>query len=168
MTRILRVLAAILSLVVLPACETTTVHVVSPSEPVLPEADALVEVQRLLDDIMAADHAGDVERAVSFYTENAILLPPTSPEVVGREAIRAHYVGAFGRFKLNLTATVLEARTCGHWGVARGTVQGTLAEKPEGANRDVHDKFVGIIDRGADGTWRFARLMWSPVAQKEG
>ena len=103
----------------------------SPSNPA--SRDASPEIRRLLDDLMAADNAGDVDRAVGYYTADALLLPPTDPEIAGREKIRAHYVGAFGHF--------------------------ALPPKP------LHDKFLGVVERGADGHWRFARLMWSPVAK---
>jgi len=165
MTRIPGVLAAIATLLVLPACKTTTVRVVS-APSAAEDIDSTAEVQGLLDSLMAANNAGDVEQAVAFYTENAVLLPPTEPEIAGRDAIRAHYVEAFKKFGLQVRATLLEARTTGRWGVVRGTVQGTLTGKPDGTPQELDDKFVGIVDRGSDGVWRFSRMIWSPVAKR--
>jgi uncharacterized protein (TIGR02246 family) len=133
-----------------------------------PARDATPEIRKLIEDLMAANNAGDIERAIAYYTPDALLLPPTEPEVSGREKIRTHYTGAFGRFALRVTATAQEIRSCADWGVVRGTVQGTLTEKTSEESRPLNDKFLGIVERGADGKWRLSRMMWSPVAAAGG
>jgi uncharacterized protein (TIGR02246 family) len=119
--------------------------------------------ERILDEILAADHAGDVERVMACYTESPMLLPPNEAAVAGRDAIRARYIGAFTRYRFEFGGSADEAHVAGDTGWMRGETHGTLVSKSGGENLSAHDRFLAILERARDGKWRIARLMWSPL-----
>jgi uncharacterized protein (TIGR02246 family) len=125
------------------------------------DQDAAAAVRKLLDEIMAADNAGDLDRVMAAYTENAILIPPGAADIAGVAAIRKHYTGAFEKLKLDLAATADEIRVADKWAVVRGRVTGTIVPKAGGDPTKAHDKFMAVAEQGADGRWRMARIMWS-------
>jgi uncharacterized protein (TIGR02246 family) len=64
----------------------------APSRDTQPERDALMATSRAW---ARAAEAGDVERMVSFWADDAILLPPDRPAVVGKDSIRAFVQQSF-------------------------------------------------------------------------
>jgi uncharacterized protein (TIGR02246 family) len=166
-----RTIAIVGSLLVLASCQST--HRVPEHHQVLPKGygvtfpaphDPTPFVQELLDGIMAADNAGDLDRVMTYYTADAVLLPPKGATMTGREAIRAHYGEAFQALTLSMSATIDEIRGAGDWAVVRGQVKGTITEKASGDRKQAHDRFLAIADRDSeDGRWRFSRLSWAPM-----
>ena len=95
----------------------------------------------------------DFDAVAALYAEDAVLLPPQEPAVHGRAAIRT-WTAAVPR----VTRVVLEVDDVdGRGDVAymRGTFAMTL--EPEGAPAlSVVGKYVEILKKQADGSWRFA------------
>jgi uncharacterized protein (TIGR02246 family) len=156
MTRNFRLLCAPAAVLLLASCQKNEAT----------PADAVRDITALLNDLMAADDAGDVDRVMAFYTDDALLLPPDGPNKEGAAAIRKHYEGAFAAYKLEISAQADEIHAGPEWGVVRGTVTGKIAEKKDGVPRALHDKFMGIVRRSGTGPWRFSRLIWSPVKKE--
>jgi uncharacterized protein (TIGR02246 family) len=161
MTRIFHVLAAVLLLLVAGSCRIHRHHETAVS--VVPPAlqDSTAGIRQLLDEVMAADEAADLERAVACYSDDALLLPPGRTAMSGRDAIRAHYRGAFDDFRMHPTCHVDEIRVAGGWAVVRGTVGGTIVQRSDDAVQALHDKFMAIVERDSSGRWRLARLIWN-------
>ena len=61
-----------------------------------------------LNDIMQADSAGDIDRVISLYADDAILIPSTRGDIVGINAIRENYRNIFAYSTLQLKATANE------------------------------------------------------------
>ena len=169
--RLIHALAITGSLLVLASCQATHRRHAQPREspaqspvpgPHVTSSDEFLGVQRLLREIMAADNAGDLDRVMTHYTDDAVLLPPKGPKIIGRHAIRAHYAEAFEALTLSMSATVDTLRSAGDWATVEGEVSGTITEKATGSKKEAHDRFLGIVVRGDD-AWRFSRLSWAPV-----
>ena len=125
--------------------------------------DPARDITKLVQDLMTADNAGDIDRVLAFYTDDAILMPPDGANVVGKTAIREHYKKAFGELKLAIASMIDETHASGDWAVVRGTVSGTMTQNDDGTTQPLHDKFMAIVTRDAAGAWRFSRLIWSPL-----
>jgi uncharacterized protein (TIGR02246 family) len=95
----------------------------------------------------------DFDAVAALYADDAVLLPPQEPAVHGRAAIRT-WTAAVPR----VTRIVLQVDDLGGGGdvaYMRGTFAMTL--EPEGAPAvPVAGKYVEILKKQADGTWRFA------------
>lgn len=121
----------------------------------------LEAIRQVTSGIIAADNVGDAEAVVRFYAEDAVLLPPNDSPVVGKAAIRARYKEGFRRFRFDISSTSDETEAFGEWAFDRGTTSGRMVPKGNEAPRKVHDKYVMILHKRADGSWKIARLIWN-------
>jgi uncharacterized protein (TIGR02246 family) len=102
--------------------------------------------------------AGDVDRWVDLWTEEGIQLPPGEPPVVGKEAIRARNKAALTDiFDISMSITNEEVVVGGEWSVARGVYTATLTPKAGGDNVLVDGKYLTLLQRQADGSWKIYR-----------
>lgn len=132
-----------------------------PPAPINPEADkaAVTEaVSALWDEYEASLSAGDVDRWVELWTEEGIQLPPGEPAVVGKEAIRARNKAALtDLFDIEMSITNEEVQVGGEWAVARGVYTATLTPKAGGDDVLVNGKYMTLLQRQADGSWKIYR-----------
>jgi uncharacterized protein (TIGR02246 family) len=99
--------------------------------------------------------ANDLDGTISYYTDDASLLPPNAPIATGKQAIRA----VWGASLLSPHATVT-------WQVTKADVarSGELAyvvgvyqitpKDPEGKALEDHGKLVEVWKKQADGKWK--------------
>lgn len=126
-----------------------------------------VEVRRVVDGIIAAGNAGDLEAILSFYAEDAILLPPNGGPIRGLEAIRQHYEELFQTSVLYIRALSLETQVSSDWAFDRGTVDGQILPREDehgkikGEPKIVNDKYVMTLRREGKNGWRITRLIWN-------
>ena len=62
------------------------------------QADIELEKKRLAEvdeEWKAAAGAGDIERALSYWSDDATVFAPGAPPIVGKDAIRAFVTGSF-------------------------------------------------------------------------
>jgi uncharacterized protein (TIGR02246 family) len=103
--------------------------------------------------------AGDISAVVAFYSDDAVLLPPNSAEVQGREAIRKFFQGLpkFTQFKQELE----EVEGDENFAYPRGTFETTTT--PPGSNKPVKDKgkVLAVWHKQEDGSWIVTRVIWN-------
>ena len=128
--------------------------------------DDRTAIQRLARRLVAAEMACDVSAFTDVFTDDAVILPPAVPAIVGREACLA-----FVRTVLEQNAAELQsneivyesADTCvdGALGFDRGNFSQSMSLR--GGMPDVHvvGQYLRVFSRGSDGTWRLARLIWN-------
>ena len=117
-----------------------------------------------------AFNQGDATAVASLYTEEATLLEPNSPLVVGRENIQAMLQGFFDTNDLKLQLTVIELSVNGD--MAHKVGKYTLTIQPEeGEAITDNGKYVEIWKR-ENGSWKMDVDIWNsslplPVAEEE-
>ena len=118
-------------------------------------------VRAVANGIIAADNARDVERVMSFYAADAVLMPPNANPVTGHAAIRPRYETLFAAMSPAIVSTLDEVRVAGEWAFVRGKNTGVMRPRSGGGEaRALDDVFVMLLQRGADGRWKIARLIW--------
>ncbi len=153
----------------LPACATGSaghgVVVADAPGGAAPAADVAdaAAVRGAVEGLMAADNGGNPDLAIGFYAEDAVLMPPEGVAIVGRDAIRSHYVKVFGQSTLTLTARSDETMISCDLAFDRGTVSGSLQARDGGDPSAVRDQYLMVLRRDAAGRWKVLRLMWGPV-----
>lgn len=126
-----------------------------------------VDVRRVVDGIIAAGNAGDLEAMLSFYAEDAILLPPNGDPIRGLAAIRQHYQELFQTSVLYIRAVSRETQVSGDWAFDRGTVDGQILPREDengkinGEPKTINDKYVMTLHREGGTGWRITRLIWN-------
>jgi uncharacterized protein (TIGR02246 family) len=116
----------------------------------------------------AAAAAKDIDKTVSYYSEDAVVMPPNAPSAKTRETIRTAWKemlttpGAAIRWK----TTKVEVAKAGDLACVSGTYEETMTEASGKAVKD-HGKYVAIFKKQADGTWKVVADIWNsdlPVA----
>ena len=113
-----------------------------------------------LDAIMKADNAGDIQKIISLYTSDAMLIPANKPNIIGKDAIRKNYENIFATSKLQLRGIVEEVLCADDLAVIRGNTIGTIILLKDNSRININDKFIMIL-KSEGMHWKIHRLMWS-------
>jgi ketosteroid isomerase-like protein len=110
----------------------------------------------------AAANAGKVDGVVAVYATNAALLPPNLPPQKGHAAIRSFWGGFLDAYtvRFELESDTMEGRgdlayNLGHY---RFTAVPKAKENPGVADEG---KFLEVLKRQPDGTWKYLVDMYS-------
>lgn len=156
-------LASALALV-FAACATEP----APESAAIPELDPST-VRAQVAEFVTAWNNGDLDRVHSSVAEDAVLIQPDGPILIGREAILASISTNYDGSLLKQSATVDEVTAIGNMAYVRGTWRlDPMAE----AGPDVPSmsgNWSTIYKRGPDGGWQTWRWMWNqPSGQTVG
>lgn len=104
---------------------------------------------------------GDATALASLYTEDAVLMIPTG-DVVGREAIRAHYAARFAARTDSIFHTSTDQETldvAGARAYEAGTITYMVGPRGPGPGTPVVVRYVTFWQRGPDSVWRIRRSL---------
>ena len=106
--------------------------------------------------------AKDAEGAVSYYTEDAAVMPPNAPIATGKEAIRGFWKSmvASPGFAVAWKATKVDVARSGDLAYVIGTYELTLNDA---TGKPVNDrgKYVEVWRKQADGKWKVVADMFN-------
>ncbi|HET9793424.1 MAG TPA: nuclear transport factor 2 family protein [Thermoanaerobaculia bacterium] len=140
-------LAASVSLA-LGACASTT-----PAFDATAESAALMHRDAEWADLAAAGK--DVERIVSYWTDDAVIMEPGQPAVEGKPAIRAYVASSFKTpgFRIHWVSRKPTFSPDGRMAYMRGADEMTLPG-PTGDLTTLHLQGYSIWRKDSDGQWR--------------
>ena len=111
---------------------------------------------------VAASEGRDVERVLSYWTDDAIVLPPGLPAVVGKAALRQYVEGSMRipGFRITWTSTDVTFSPDGNlaYMFSRNAVTMNV---PDGTPTTTKGRAVTIWRRESDGEWRCAVDIWN-------
>ena len=106
--------------------------------------------------------AKDLEKTVSYYTDDALILPPNLPTIQGKQGARAMWQGMFSvpGFGGGWKATKVEVSRSGDLGWVTGTYE--LSET-DASGRPIVDKgkYLEVWRKQADGSWKCVADMFN-------
>ena len=142
--RILSLLVLMLAVPFLVSCTTAP-----PPDTTAEDSQAINAVRKQLTD---AFNQGDVAAVAALFIEEANLLPPNSPIIVGRESIQEFFQSFYDAGGRDLHLTVIDLHVSGD--MAHDVGKYTLTIKPEeGEAISDSGKFVTIWKR-ENATWK--------------
>lgn len=104
--------------------------------------------------------AGSADQMATLYTDDAVVLYPNQPPVKGRAAIGAYFKSFFDQFAQEaFELTSEEIEIAGPWAFDRGSYHWKGILRTGGAPVEDTGKYLVILRRQADGTWKVARDM---------
>jgi ketosteroid isomerase-like protein len=120
-----------------------------------PEAEAAV---RAADEQWSAAAAkNDVDATVSYYSDDAVLMPPNAPIATEKPAIRNDWAGMLGpNTAISWKANKVEAAKSGDLAYAYGTYQLAIKDPKGGPGVNDKGKFAEVWKKQADGKWKCA------------
>ena len=124
------------------------------------EAEAAAIRQTTDVEWLAAGQAKDLERWVSFHTDDAALLPPNAPIVTGKEAIRAFVSELISTpgWAASWQTTKIEVSRSGDLAYSYGP-QETTVNDAEGNPVTAKQKWVAVWRRQPGGSWKCVVLI---------
>ena len=138
-------------LVIIAAC--------APTEEGLPDAAPtreadLQRIDRLREEFLVLNRAKDAAGVANLHADDVVLMAPNSEAVVGRDALQALLQRSYDSpDETSVDFSSEEVEVLGEWAFARGTyVQTGPADS---------GKYLQILKRQPDGSWKYARNMWS-------
>jgi ketosteroid isomerase-like protein len=101
--------------------------------------------------------AKDLDKTVSFYADNAIVLPPNQPAVTTKDGIRNLWKGFFESLtEIIWKTTRVEMAKSGDMGYLIGTYEMTLKDGTKDKG-----KYCEVWKKQADGKWKVSTDMFS-------
>ncbi len=98
--------------------------------------------------------SGDVDGTVSYYVDDASLLPPNAPIANGKQAIRAMWASLLvPGTTISWDASKVEVARSGDLATVMGTYQDSMKD-PQGNPVNDRGKFVEVWKKQADGKWK--------------
>jgi uncharacterized protein (TIGR02246 family) len=112
-----------------------------------------------------AAKAGDGKAITALYTPDAVLLPPGEPMVKG-EAAQKYWVDFVNAFSGPIELNTMAVEGGGNVASTIGTYKMTLTPKKTGAKplATEEGKYITVVKRQDDGSWKIVYDMWSPNA----
>jgi uncharacterized protein (TIGR02246 family) len=114
---------------------------------------------------MAAIAAKDLEKAISYWGDDAVVLPPGQSAIVGKAALRAFATEMFKipGFNIKWETTKLDVSAAGDMAYALAKTTTTLTG-PDDKPILIPGKAVTVWRKGADGTWKCVVDTWNDEA----
>ena len=110
----------------------------------------------------AASAGRDIERVLSYWTDDAVVLAPGLPGVVGKDALR-QYVQASMQipgFRISWTSTEVTLSPDGNLAYMFSRNEVTM-NAPDGTPATIECRAVTVWRRESDGEWRCAVDIWN-------
>lgn len=144
------IVLVVLLLSIMTACQrgatTTTADTRSADEATLKNLDAQWS---------KAAGAKDVEKTASYYSDDALVLPPNMPAIQGKQGARAMWQGMFSvpGFGGGWKVSKVEVAHSGDLGYVTGTYE--LSESDASGKPSIDKgKYLEVWKRQSDGTWK--------------
>jgi len=126
-----------------------------------PASATVEELGQMNRDFAAALNAGDAALAASYYTEDAVLIPPGEAMVKGRAAIEAYWKAAIEQGGArDASVETITAESSGDIGYEIGSFRLT-ANGPDGTPAQDQGRYIELLRRGADGKWYSTAGIWN-------
>jgi uncharacterized protein (TIGR02246 family) len=134
----------------------------TPSTPAALSDTDLAAIRTADSTFMAAANAGDVDGVVAVYANDAVLLPPNAPAQRGRNAIRSFWGGLLKAYtvKFEVGSDTVEGRGDLAYNVGHYRLTAVPKEKANPGMAD-EGKFVEILKKQPDGSWKYAVDMYN-------
>ena len=110
----------------------------------------------------AAAVARDVEKTLSFWTDDATVYPPGQPAVAGKDALRRYITEGFGLpgFSIRWETSAFEVSASGDVAYGLGTNVVTIND-PQGMVITERGRGVTVWRKDKDGKWRCVVDVWN-------
>lgn len=165
MVKLARSMAMLATIGLMAACQTEPGEQTGATEEaaVTDASSARSEIESVNDRYEQALLAQDAAAIAAIYTEDAVVLPPSSPRTEGRTAIESMFTSWFGMVPASDTFTLTTEEVVlaesGELAYEIGTYQ-TSGSSATGETYEETGKYLAVWEN-VDGEWKMAADMWS-------
>jgi ketosteroid isomerase-like protein len=123
-----------------------------------------MKIERTLRDLdaqwSAAAAAKDVDKTVSFYSDDTIVLPPNASAATTKEAIRKIWKDLLTDANISWKTKEVEVAQSGDLAFSSGTYEVTLND-PTGTPVNDRGKYLEVWKKQSDGSWKCGVDIWN-------
>ena len=126
--------------------------------------DVEADIQAIKDSIVeleAAANTGDVDRVMALFTDDAVVIRPNEPALIGKEARRNHIQQEFDELEFQEVYEVKNVDVSGDLAVAHITWSSTITNKSSGKTINPKGNWIRVYKRQSDGAWKCIYSIWS-------
>jgi ketosteroid isomerase-like protein len=128
----------------------------------LPSTEAdVAAIKSMNQQCLDAINAEDVETVMSLTDDGVIGMVPNEPAFTGKSAYSSWLQRSFDQFNINESWSSEEIVVFGDWAFDRGYYTATITPEEGGDPVEQKGKYIYILKRQSDGTWRQARLIFN-------
>ena len=147
-----RTVLSALSLIAVAACAPASGAAKPDSATAAADQQAIGKVR---DAYAAAFKAGDASAIAALYTSDGLTQPNNQPTASGTAGITASVKASFDQLNIvSFTLTPVKTEASGNLGYDIGTYAFTATPKPKGDTIKAEGRYVVILRKGDDGTWK--------------
>jgi ketosteroid isomerase-like protein len=113
-----------------------------------------------------ASEGGDIDEILSYWTDNAVVIPAGMPSLAGREALRAYVEGTrtIPGFRISWSSTEAQVSSDGTMAYLLSTNEVAM-NGPDGQPVTTRGRAVTVWQRDAQGQWRCAVDIWNDLPE---
>ena len=110
----------------------------------------------------AAARAKDLDKTVSYYSEDAVVMPPNGPSATTKAAFRTLWKDLLTSpdAAISWKTTKVEVAKSGDLACLSGTYELTMND-PSGKPVNDHGKYVEVWEKQSDGKWKCGTDIWN-------
>ena len=128
------------------------------------EAD-IAAIKTLINQVERAFNEGDLDAYMSTVADDAVVLEPNEPAIIGKEAIRDWY-GFIESMSFDMKIFIDEIEVSGDWAFHRSNWKGSWTEEDSGQKTEIESKDIGILKRQPDGSWKTTHTIFNFTSRK--
>jgi uncharacterized protein (TIGR02246 family) len=129
------------------------------AEPAADPAADQAAIAQVRQSYQTAFSAGDAAGVAALLTADANDMEPGQPTVVGASAVQEGLTGLFQQNNAQIEITGQKTEVDGDLAYDRGTYRTTLTPKAGGAAMTEEGRYLVVLKRQADGSWKLVELM---------
>ena len=123
-------------------------------------------IEKLHNDDITATTARDADALTALWDDDAVLLQPGMPPIVGKAAFRAFVKQALAKSPsakvLKYVPDIRDIKVAGNVAYEWGYFDSTQRSSEHQADESLRAKLLRVMKRQPDGSWKFTRVMWLP------
>jgi uncharacterized protein (TIGR02246 family) len=108
-----------------------------------------------------AFNQSDAEGIAQHFTADAILMAPGKGVMIGKDSVRAYYQAIFDQYEPVLESHYEEVLVEGDLAYGRGEATVMLTPLEGGASTVSTSKYLNILRRQPDGSWKTTHDIWN-------
>ncbi len=128
------------------------------------EAD-IAAIKTLINQLEIAFNEGDLDAYMSTVADDAVVLEPNEPAIIGKEAIRDWY-GWIESVSFDMKIFIDEIEVSGDWAFHRSHWKGSWTNEDSGQKAEIESKDIGILKRQPDGSWKITHTIFNFTSRK--
>lgn len=108
-----------------------------------------------------AFNEGNAAAIALYFTDDAKLMAPGKPAQTGKAAVQSYYQSIFDEYSTQLESHYEEVEVSGDLAYGRGFAKVTLVPKKGGPPVTSTAKYLNILKKQPDGTWKTTHDIWN-------